>query len=98
MARKSSVRTGTATTTAALLVPARSNRVALVFFPSATSTQQYTVSDSPSVVAGKGILVAGTLPAVALDGAVVGDVVQKPLYVICPTATVDFGFIEVLDA
>lgn len=88
------IRTGTATTSSALLVPQRSNRRAIVLF--APASGNYTISDSPNITAVEGVYLVAGQPPVTLDQTVVGDLVKQALYVL-GSASISFGFVEVLD-
>jgi hypothetical protein len=88
------IRTGAASATAGLILPARANRRALIFFP--PSSGSYTLSDSPNITAAEGIFLSSGNPHVVLDQAVVGDLVKQALYVL-GSGSFNFGYIEVLD-
>ncbi|MFZ4580630.1 MAG: hypothetical protein ACOYOB_19770 [Myxococcota bacterium] len=89
--RKGIIRRGDATTSIALFLPARQDRVGLTLFAPASGS--YTVGDSSSVSNGYGVyLVAGMAPVV-LNEENAGDLVKQALYVIA-SGSIGFGFIE----
>jgi hypothetical protein len=88
------IRSGSATMSAALVVPSRASRRAFVVFAPASGS--CTISDSPNITNGEGVFAAAGNPAVKLDQGVVGDLVKQVLCVV-GSASSSLGLVEVLE-
>jgi hypothetical protein len=95
MRKVSIVRTAALTTTAAQIIGPSEQRVALMFSPTTTAGQHYTVSTDPNVAAGAGLVLSSTTAAILITEERFGDAAKKAWFAVAG-ASLTIGYLETI--